>query len=242
MTTDASTGAGVSVIIACRNEQEMIARCVSSVRDALPAAEILVVDGGTDRTIEIVSAMAQSDPLIRPIRNHGDRGKGHAIKTGIAEARHDVIAQFDADLQFAATDLPALLQPVLAGECSLCIGSRFLPNSSRHGYKGIATRDFGNRFLASLTSCLTGHRRTDVTTGMKAWTREAIELIDFRDDAYSYEVEIIVRAHRLGLRVLDIPVEYASRTAGESMHAGSLHVAKAGLVIIAKSIAARFRS
>ncbi len=238
---DASTGEGVSIIIACRNEQEMIARCVQSVRAALPVAEILVVDGGTDHTLEIIAEMAKADPLLRPIRNHGDRGKGHAIKTGIAEARHDVIAQFDADLQFVATDLPALLRPVIEGHCALCIGSRFLPKSSRVGYKGIATRDFGNRVLALLTSCLTGHRRTDVTTGMKAWTREAIELINFRDDAYSYEVEIVVRAHRLGLRVLDVPVEYASRTAGESMHASSLHVAKAGLVIIAKAISARFR-
>ncbi len=238
---DASTGEGISIIIACRNEQELIARCIGDVRAALPGAEILVVDGGTDRTFDIAAEMAQNDPLIRPIRNVGDRGKGHAIKTGIANASRHVMAQFDADLQFFAADLPKLLEPVVKGDCDVCVGSRFLADSSRDGYESIATRDLGNRVLALLASILAGQRRTDVTSGMKAWTREAINEIDFRDDAYSYEVEMIVRAGRLKLRVRDIPVEYASRTAGVSMHKNSLAVAKAGMVIVAKSIAAWWR-
>ena len=63
---------------------------------------------------------------MRPVRHAGDRGKGHAIRTGVGLASHDVMAQFNADLQFSAEDLPTLLQPVADGACDLCTGSRFL--------------------------------------------------------------------------------------------------------------------
>ena len=68
-----------------------------------------------------------------------------------------------------------------------------------------------------------------------------MERIDFRDDRYSYEAEMIVRAACLGLRIRDVPVRYASRTAGASMHANSWKVIQAGFVIMAKALAARWR-
>lgn len=242
MTANPQTGEGVSIIVACRNEQDMIGRCLAEVCAVLPRAEILVVDGGSDATFDIAAGMSREHPLIVPIRNVGDRGKGHAIKTGIARATQPVLAQFDADLQFAAADLPRLIEPVLSGACDLCLGSRFLPGSDWGSYQRIPTRDFGNRVVSLLVSVLTGRRVTDVTAGVKAWTRAAIARIDFRDDAYSYEAELIVRASVLGLRIREVPVTYASRTAGQSMHRNTFALAKAGLVIMGKSIAARWRT
>lgn len=236
-----STGEGISIIVACRNEQDTIDACLSELCAVLPRAEIVVVDGGTDGTFDRATERSRAHPLIVPIRNVGDRGKGHAIKTGIARAAHPVMAQFDADLQFSARDLPRLLEPVASGACDLCLGSRFLPGSDWGRYQRIPTRDAGNRALSLLVSALSARRVTDVTAGMKAWTRDAITRIDFRDDAYSYEAEIVVRASRLGLRIREIPVTYASRRAGQSMHRNTLALARAGLVIMGKSIAARWR-
>lgn len=230
-----------SILIACRNEEDNIQACLESVLAAVPEAEILVIDGGRDRTGERAETLAGRHPRIRVIRHADDRGKGHAIQTGIAQARAAIMAQFDADLQFQAADLPAVLAPVQAGACDLCVGSRFLPAAVWTTSRPAFCRDLGNRLLARWVSLLTGQRVTDVTSGLKAWSRAAIDRIDFRDQAYSYEVEMIVRAARLGLRIREIPVHYASRTAGVSMHRNLLALARAGGVIAWKSLRARFR-
>ncbi len=230
-----------SILIACFNEEACIAQCIQSVAQAVPEAEIVVVHGGTDKTLAIAQSMAENNPRVLPVHNANDRGKGHAIKTGIARSSGSIIAQFDADLQFYAEDIPALLAPLERGECEVTLGSRFLTASDRSAYKSVFFRDCGNRLLAGWVSLLAGQRVTDVTAGLKAWTREAIEQIAFRDDRYSYEAEIVVRALRLGLRIQEIPVRYASRRLGESMHRSTGAVIKAGSVILAKSLAARLR-
>ncbi len=230
----------VSVIISCWNEEDNIAACLKAVLEAMPEAEVLVVAGGNDRTADLADEWAKEYPLVRVVRHVPDRGKGHAIRDGSALARAPVIAQFDADLQFLATDLPAIVAPILSGQYDVCIGSRF-----QEGIKSPAerswSRNFGNFVLSRWVSLLTGHRLTDVTAGLKAWTREAINRIDFRDDTYSYEAEIVVRTAVLGLRILEIPVGYAARSAGVSMHTSTLRLAKAGIVIAVKSLLARLR-
>ncbi len=231
----------ISILIACRNEEDNVERCIREVARVLPQAEILIIDGGTDRTFAIAESLQGGFPGVRPIRNTGDRGKGHAIRTGISAASAPIMAQFDCDLQFFADDLPAVLGPVLRGECDLTLGSRFRAGSDRSAYQPLFFRDAGNRLLSGFISLLAGRRITDATAGIKAWTRDAIRQIDFRDDRYSYEAELIVRAAKRGLRIAEVPVRYASRTAGASMHRNTWKVIQAGLVIMAKSLAARFR-
>ena len=232
----------ISVLIACFNEEANIAECIRNVSAALPDAEIVVIHGGSDGTLEIARSLSGSIPNLVLVRNENDRGKGHAIRTGVERASADVMAQFDADLQFFASDLPALVEPVLKGECDLSLGSRFLPSSDRSAYRTSFFRDAGNRVLSGLVSVLIGCRVTDATAGIKAWTRDAIRRIDYRDDRYSYEAEIVTRAGGLGLRIQEVPVSYASRHKGSSQHANSLDVIKAGLVIIVKAIACRIRT
>lgn len=229
-----------TIIIACFNEERTIADCVRSVAEQVPGAEILVAVGGTDQTLEIAEALANKIPSVVAFRNKNDRGKGHAIKAAVARARGRFMAQFDADLQFFAADLPALLAPVREGRADVVAGSRFLDGRAHGAYKPMFFRDLGNKLLGFYVSLLTGRRLTDVTAGVKAWTREAIQIIDFRDDRYSYEAEILVRAARHNLRIQEVPVAYASRKHGDSMHSNNLHLAKAGLVIICKSFLARF--
>jgi len=224
----------ISVIISCFNKETTIERCIREVSRVLPDAEIVVVHGGTDRTLDIARALQKEIPRVTPVYNENDQGKGHGIKTGLAHASGDVMAQFDADLQFSASDLPALLRPVLACDSDVSLGSRFLPSSDRAAYQPSFFRDLGNRLLAAYISVLIGHKVSDVTAGMKAWTRHAMAQIDFQDNAYSYEAEIVVRAGLLGLRLQEVPVSYASRRAGASMHSGNLGVIRAGAVIVLK--------
>ena len=178
-----------------------------------------------------------------PVRNENDRGKGHGIKTGIEHASADIMAQFDADLQFFAADLPALVQPLLDGECDVCLGSRFLPASNRAAYQPSLYRDLGNRVSGNVhLPARSGPKSPTLPRGSKPGPARRSRRIAFRDDPYSYEAEIVVRAGLLGLRLKEIPVSYASRHEGASMHANNLAVAKAGAVIIFKCFACWIRT
>ena len=77
-------------------------------------------------------------------------------------------------------------------------------------------RRWGNKSASFYASLLFFHRMTDVQAGMKAWTRSAAEMIDFRSDNYSYEVEIPIKALRRSLRVVDVPITTDARQGGET--------------------------
>ena len=218
MTPEQAAQQQVSVLVACLHEEDTIRECLGRLTRALPQAEILVIHGGKDRTCAIAAEIAQSNPRIVAIRNENDRGKGHAIQVGIARASHDVMCQFDADLQFAPEDLPKLFAPIFNGCADLVIGSRFMPESDVSQYQFSFFRVVGNWVVNAWVSLMCGTRITDVTTGSKAWTRAAITAINFKDVRFVYEVEIPMRAHKLGYRIVQVPVTYYNRQGGVSGH------------------------
>jgi glycosyltransferase involved in cell wall biosynthesis len=198
---------------------------VQRIQAACPGAEILVVDGGGDATGEIVGAMARDRPGVRYVRNHGDRGKGHAVSVGIAASRGDVLAQIDADLQFLPEELPRLLAPILAERADLALGSRFLPASARGPGSVPGARGAGNRAISAFASAASGHRFSDLLAGMKAWRTEVTRAFRWQSDGFSYEAELPIKAVRLGFRVVDVPVTTEERRAGRS----SVNVVRTGL-------------
>jgi len=207
----------LSVIVAAFNEQDTIENCVRQIFEVYPQqCELLVVDGGTDGTEQVVQGLAGEFPALRYVRNHNDRGKGHAIRTGIAEARADVMAQIDADLQFLPSDLPQLVAPIKENRADVTLGTRFATGSVRLPGSTPTFRRWGNKFASFYASLLYWHRMTDVQAGMKAWTRQAAELIDLQSDNYSYEVEIPIKALRSKLRVVEVPITTDARQGGET--------------------------
>lgn len=208
----------LSVLIAAFEEEATIETCVRRVAAALAGEEheILVIDGGRDRTGEIVRALEGELP-VRHVPHLDDRGKGHAIRTGCAEARGDVVAQIDADLQFLPEELPRLVAPIRAGRADVTLGTRFARGSERRPGSTPPLRTLGNRIASGWASLLFAHRMTDVQAGMKAWSRAAMDRMGppTRDD-YAYEVEIPARALRAGLRVIDVPITTEARAGGET--------------------------
>ncbi len=205
------------MIVAARNEQETIEACIRRTLAVYPqGCELLIVDGDSDGTGQVVENLSQEFPAVRYRRNENDRGKGHAIRTGIAAARAPVMAQIDADLQFLPEELPRLFAPILEGRADVVLGSRFARESVRRTGSTPVFRTLGNKFASGYASLLFGQRMTDVQAGMKAWTRAAAEAIRFTSDNYSYEVEIPVKALQQGLRVVDVPITTDARQGGRT--------------------------
>ena len=207
----------LSVIVAVFNEEASIETCLRQILAVYPTeCEILVVDGGSDSTGEIVLRMAREFPQVRYIRNENDLGKGHATQVGIRAARGTLMAEIDADMQFVPAELPRLIEPLRQGRADVVLGSRFMPGSVRHPGSTPWLRTFGNSVVSLYASILFGQRMTDVLAGMSAWTRAAVEKTGLRSNNSSYEVELPVKALRAGLRVLDVPVTTDARKTGRS--------------------------
>ena len=237
-----------SIIISTFNEEDTIRECLERIRRAAPEAEIILVHGGRDKTAEIARSWAGEEKAageVRVIDNYGDSGKGHAIKVGISLARYPIMAQFDADMQFAPEDLDRMIRPIAEGKADLVIGSRFMEGVDKSGYRSSFFRDMGNSFLNGFISLLAGEKITDVTTGMKAWTRAAIWDISFKDNRFIYEMEIVMRAARKRYRILQVPVNYASRQGGVSGHGSGwkefYSIARTGLMIAFRALLIRLK-
>jgi glycosyltransferase involved in cell wall biosynthesis len=227
--TESSSALELSVIVAAHNEQDTIETCVERIFAVYPqGCEVLVVDGGSDETGTRVAKLSEKFKTLRYIRNENDRGKGHAIRTGIEAARAPVMAQLDADLQFLPEELPALTAPIIAGQADVTLGSRFTSGATYEAGSMPGLRVLGNRVVSLYASLLSAHRLTDVLAGMKAWTREASDVFALQSDGFSYEVEIALKGCRRGLRVQEVPVSHLTRQEGDS----NVRVVRDGLAIL----------
>ena len=201
----------VLVIIPALNEEATIGQVVGNLLERPGISQVVVIDDGSDdRTQEV--AQAEGAAVVRLGLN---LGIGGAMQTGYrfaCDGGFDVAVQVDGDGQHDASQLEAILQPILVGEADMVTGSRFL----EPGYRGSWTRAIGIRFFASLVSLIIGQRVTDTTSGFRAANRAVIEL--FADDyPQDYpEVETTVLVHRAGFRIREVPVKMHARQGGES--------------------------
>lgn len=214
----ASTAAGRGVVvIPAYREAANIQQVIADVCGLLPQAVIVVVD---DRSPDDTVAIArQAGAVVLPLPiNLGD---GAARQTGFKYADRlgaDWVVQLDGDGQHRPESIPGLLAPVLAGEVDLAIGSRFLGVGD---YKAQAGRRIGMRIFARLASWATGQRITDPTSGFRAMNRRACRF--FCGSAYPQQypdADVLIAAHRAGLRLMEVPVLMRQSTTGQTIHAG----------------------
>jgi len=208
------TGAGkrILAIIPAYNESATVANVVREVRQALPGAEVVVVnDASTDDTAERAHH-AGAVVLTLPL----NLGIGGAVQTGFRYAdRHgfDIAIQVDGDGQHTPAEIPRLLEEMERENADIVIGSRFL---GRGDYTSTAARWLGNRFFALFLSTVLRRRITDPTSGFRASSRRVIELFskDYPQDYPEGEAHVI--AKKAGFVVREVPVAMRERTAGQS--------------------------
>lgn len=206
----------VSVIISSFNEEKNIEETINRIFAVLPNAEVILVEGGDDKTIQIAEELKKKKNYtsLKIIRNTNDLGKGHGIRIGIAHATKEIMAQVDADSQFPPEELPALLQPILEKKADIVFCSRFLSGATIESGAMTRMRWLANKIVSGLTSLLCGTKLTDVNAGFKAWTSKAIRDIDIRCNHFGYEPEIAIMATKRRYKIVEVPVTYAARNKG----------------------------
>lgn len=206
----------ILIIVPAYNEEEAIEftlKKLLSLKNTLPLLDICVInDGSRDRTAETVSRFPEIILLDLPY----NLGIGGAVQTGYRYAYHnnyDIAVQFDADGQHNEEDLIAVLKPIAAGECDMCIGSRFVEKTD---YAGSPFRRAGIYYFEFLLYMLTRKRYTDATSGYRAINQNVIDLFAHDYPRDYPEPEVILYLHRKKLKVKEISVNMKERQGGTS--------------------------
>ncbi|MCA1648023.1 MAG: glycosyltransferase family 2 protein, partial [Chloroflexi bacterium] len=198
----------LSIVIAAYNEAGTIRDIVRKVRATPFTKEIIVVDdGSTDGTREILSEIAGDD--LRVIVHERNQGKGAALKTGFAAANGDYVIVQDADLEYDPHDYGTLLEPLVAGKADVVYGSRFLGSSRRVLF---FWHMVANNMLTLFSNMVTNLNLTDMETGYKAFRIEVVRRLSLKSKRFGVEPEITAKIARLGCRVYEVPIAYHGRT------------------------------
>jgi glycosyltransferase involved in cell wall biosynthesis len=206
---DLPPGCVVSVVIPVYNEAATVVRVISRVAALpLPLEIVVVDDASTDGTAAALERLAGVAGLVI-IRKPHNEGKGAALRTGFEHARGDIVVVQDADLEYDPRDIPGLIEPILRDEADIVYGSRFLadPRQDRSWI-----HRFGNWLLTQTSNLLSGLRLTDMETGYKAITREALKDIVMQQPRFGIEPELTAKLARRGYRFAEVPIAYRARS------------------------------
>ena len=206
----------ISVIISSFNEEKNIRETIERVYNTMPDCELILVEGGNDKTIEIACEEKKKHPNMIIIHNKNDKGKGHGIRIGIKAATKQIMAQVDADSQFPPEELPRLIQPILNNAADIVFASRFVEGSTIEKGSLTRMRRLANYVVSGFTSILSGNKLTDVNAGFKAWKSDVIRDINIQCNHFGYEPEIALIAAKKGYRIVEVPVNYKGRQRGIS--------------------------
>jgi len=176
---------------------------------------IIVNDGSTDGTRGVLDAVAPRHALVSVVHLPANRGKGHAVRVGLARTRGTITAIQDADLELDPAQLRDLVQPILRGDADAVYGSRFL----RPSYRVPLMTRIGNKTLTWMTNALYGQTLTDMETCYKIIRGDVARALTLRADRFDIEPEITVELLRRGHKIVEHPVTFSprSRAAGKKM-------------------------
>jgi glycosyltransferase involved in cell wall biosynthesis len=198
----------VSVLVPAYNEAGTIVTVLERVAEHVPfRTEVIVVDdGSTDGTASLAEGM--KDTIV--LRQGTNRGKGAAVRAGIARSTGDIVLIQDADLEYDPVDIPRLLEPLTRGVADVVYGSRLRGGEPQRAH--LFWHYAGNKFLSLLTGVLYNTTLSDMEVGYKAFLGDLIRSIELVSDDFAIEPEMTAKLLRRNVRVYEVPISYYGRT------------------------------
>ncbi len=203
----------ISIVIPAYNEalriEQTLKRVLGCVASQGWQAEVLVVDdGSSDRTCDIVREYMLTHPELHLIHNPGNRGKGYSVRNGLLQAVGEFVMFTDADLSAPMEEADRLFDALASGT-DVAIGSRWLDRSRQTQHQPFYRRFFG-RCFNGVTRLVMNLPYADTQCGFKAFRRSAAQMIFRlqRVERWGFDPEILFIARRLGFKIQEVPVSW----------------------------------
>lgn len=194
------------------NEKATIREIIDKVQQVQLDKELIIVDdGSTDGTRDILKELATSLENTRIFYFDGNKGKGMAVRYGIEQAQGDVLVIQDADLEYEPEEFHNLLDPIVKGKAPVVYGSRFL-GGHRTGYYWTTV---GNKVLTWLTNVIYNTNLTDMETCYKLFRMDVIKSIRLKCRRFEFEPEVTAKILKRGIHIYEVPISYAGREYSE---------------------------
>ena len=206
----------LTVVVPVHNEARTVRGALDRLLKAdlpLPLEVIVVDDGSTDGSHEAIADLVDAG-AIRLVRHERNRGKGAAVRTGIARAAGDVVTIFDADLEYKPEEYGALLEPIRQGEARVVYGTRSFGGHTAFSFWYV----LGNRFVTLWASLLYNTWLSDIETCFKMATTQMWRSLDLRENGFGIEAEATGKFLRFGERIYEVPISYRARSREEGKH------------------------
>jgi glycosyltransferase involved in cell wall biosynthesis len=210
----------LSIVIPAYNEDRFIGAVLRRIEAvdlsslAISKEVIVVDDGSDDRTSDVVSTF----PGVTLQRHPVNRGKGHAVRMGLAWASGDYVIIQDADLEYDPADYLPMLRALREGHADAVYGSRYLESGRRANQSWVAY--VGGRSVSLALLAFTGSWLTDTVTAYKLFNRADLLQLHLQSDGFELDHEITARLLASGKRIVEIPIRYVPRTRAEGKKVG----------------------
>ncbi len=202
----------LSVVIPVFNEAGNIEEILKRVKATKLAAEIVVVDDGSQDGTRDFLKKVDGKSGVRVLLHENNQGKGAAVRTGIQAAHGDVILIQDADLEYHPHDYPTLLQPIRDGIADVVYGSRFLGGPRR---AVMFWHMIANQLLTFMTNILYDTILSDMETGYKVFRRSVVEGMNLRANRFDFEPEFTAKILKRHYRIYEVPISFNPRDYSE---------------------------
>jgi dolichol-phosphate mannosyltransferase len=208
------------IVVPTYNEVDNVAALLAAIRGGAPFADVLIVDDASpDGTAAVVRRVAQEDSRVFLLERAGKLGLGSAYVTGFGwglERGYQWFFEMDADFSHHPRYLPSFVAALEQG-ADVVVGSRNMAGGSVEGWGPL--RHLLSKGGSLYSRLILAASVRDMTSGFKAYSRRALELIDIpqiHSNGYAFQVETTFRALRAGLRVVELPIVFVDRRAGKS--------------------------
>ena len=219
-------GRRLSIVLPVYNERATVAALLDRVLGVDLKGlgrELIIVEGNsTDGTRDIVRGY-ESRPGVKVLYEDRPRGKGAAVRAGLARATGDYLLIQDGDLEYDPDDTPQLLAPLLAGEAEVVFGSRVMTSPQHWQFRRLHGPErlfgflvnLGGVLFTGLFNLLYGTRLSDGATMYKLFRTADLKALALKSDGFDYDWEISAKLAKKGLRFAELPVFYKARSLAE---------------------------